>query len=103
MPGLAEQVGSRALRGLELWRSRRLEIEVSGDGEWRVPSGAEPGLRHRVSLLNESCTCRSFRFSGLRCKHRWAVEFELALQQALAEIAEAAGANAPGGFGRRPS
>lgn len=105
--GLAAQVESRARRGLELWLSRRSGMEAQGDGVWLVPSESSPGSRHRVSLLEETCTCRSFLFSGLRCKHRWAVEFELVLLSALAELAGEDHPCAPGahreGFGRRPS
>lgn len=91
MPGLAAQVESRAQRGLELWRSRRLEMEVRGDGVWLVPSGTREELRHRVSTLEETCSCRDAAYHPEhRCKHRWCVEYELALQQALAEVADIA-------------
>lgn len=79
MPELVAQVESRVLRGLALWRTHRQEMDCDGSGDWYVPSEAAPGGTHRVSLVNDSCTCASHRYSKHKCKHMWAVEFELAL------------------------
>lgn len=70
MPGLASEVQGRVLRSLELWRKHRLEMEVDGAGDWLVPSGSEPSLLHRVSLIEDTCTCDDHRYTGHRCKHR---------------------------------
>ncbi len=47
-----------------------LEMEVDGAGDWLVPSGSEPSLLHRVSLIEDTCTCDDHRYTGHRCKHR---------------------------------
>lgn len=109
MPGLQGQVVRRVVRGLVVWRSRRHEMEALGSGEWLVPSTSSEDVRHRVSLVEDTCTCRSARYSLHRCKHRWAVEFELALRQVLAdaypEIRDVGDPYSPDGdqgSGRRP-
>lgn len=62
---------SRALRGLELFRERGLEIRPVQDGCWRVPSCSGPRF-YEVDLAEESCTCPDFRSRRRPCKHVFA-------------------------------
>lgn len=91
MQGLAAEVESRVLRGLELWRSRRMEIEALADGAWSIPSASWAGRTHRVSPEG-TCNCKDAAYHpGLRCKHAWCLEFEVTFQAALAERLRGAG------------
>lgn len=66
-----EQQASRALRGLDLFRERCLEIRPVQEGRWQVPSCSGPRF-YEVDLAEEGCTCPDFRNRHRPCKHIFA-------------------------------
>lgn len=104
MPELGAQVEVRIMRGLELWREHRGRLEVDVDGCWLVPSDSEPGLLHRASIEEDTCSCDDHRFTLLRCKHLWCAMFEMAFGLSRPEIRYAENpysADVHGASGRR--